>query len=1283
MLIDALAAALRESGALAPVYEKLDAGEDAALGVASSARAFMVAARFAERPQPMLVAVPGADAAEGFARTVASYLGDESVLHFPARSDYPFAPKRPDAAEVARRAAAAWSLQAGEPRVVVASGAAMVRALPPHAARVFAPLVASRGAEAVDASTGEVLSFEDVAPALVARGFDNTGDALEGPGTFCVRGGVVDVFPGDLPYPVRLDFFGDELDDIRRIVPSTGQTIASIPEARIFPVREYRLAGKALRRAQEAAAKRAATDPVWRELFERLQAGDDFEGADAAMPLMYASTEELADYAAEGALTVLDEPRSLIDDASRAYDDAEQRAVGSHIAMDGLYIPATSLSFGAAQRYTLTSIMRVGGMLDAELPVKRADVAGDADKLIARLRALVDQRYTVAFSVPGFRARQDMKLLLVDNALPMAEVLDVMEEGGEEGEEEGRGAAVEASASAQGGEGRSDGACEGREPDASSRRGIAGRPRGSSDARWHRGVRRLKRGIVNVVDVDVPLGLVIPAAKVAIISIHDMQGRASSIRNRRRIDMTEVTFPFSPGDYVVHAVHGVAYFKELVRQEVSGVVRDYLLLEYAEGDRLYVPVEQLDRVTRYVGPEGSSPRLTRLNTSDWSRALSKARKAAKKLAFDLVDVYTRRASAQGFRYSPDTPWQREMEAAFPYDETPDQLAAIADVKADMQSPKPMDRLICGDVGFGKTEVALRAAFKATQDRKQVMVLCPTTILAQQHYTTFNDRFEPFGVKVEVLSRFRTPAEQAAALEGFAKGEVDVLVGTHRLLSRDVNPHDLGLVVIDEEQRFGVQHKEQLKNLREQIDVLTMSATPIPRTMQMSLSGVRDMSLILTPPDERRPVEVHVGEWDVDVVSTAIRRELHRGGQVYYVSNRVRTIDDAVARVGEAAGEARIGVAHGQMGKDELEGVMEAFSAGKIDVLVATTIIESGIDNPHTNTLIIEDSQRLGLAQMYQLKGRVGRSSLQAYAYFMFPEHVQLTEEATARLEAINEHRDLGSGMRVAMRDLEIRGAGSLLGAEQSGNMSAVGFDLFAQMIQTAVVAARSGDSSGAEALPPALSDITVNVPAHAYVPEEYMPDADERVLLYRRVACADTVAAVDELYADARERRPDMPQACENLFAKARIRAWANERGVKFVSVSGGKLNVEPVDVPRDMMTPLRRYGARWVPQSRKLSVPMKYFRVDGDEGVLEAIWAFLEELSGDGKASAGADGGAGAGKSGGVNAAEGAARAAGAAARDASASLRAAGGHAATGRAQSKGVASPGRTAASRRRAR
>lgn len=1150
MLIDALTKALERTESLDAFWSKLDGGQDGALGVASSARPFLVAARFTHKPQPTLVVVAGEDAADAFSRSLAAYVGEERVLRFFERSDFPFNPKTPDPRQVAKRMQALGSLASGQPRIVVASARSMLRALPPAGSDTWKPLSFSEGDDLSSLGSDEMASFDDVARSLEARGYRNTGE-LEGPGTFCVHGGAIDVYPGNLVYPVRLDFFGDELDEIRRIVPSTGQTIAELPSVEIYPVQEFALSARGAHRAKEKLLNPAKTNPVLREMLEKLEGGARFDGSDALLPYLYSTTSTLGDYLRSDTLTVLLEPRSLFDDASHAFEDIEGRAKGSSIPVQGLYVAPTELDFGKNQRATYVSIMSVGGHVDEELPVKRVEVAGHPEKLFGRLRTLVDGNYTVVFSAPNYRARQDMKLAFVDNNLPISEVLDA----------------------------------EGEAP------------------------ATLKRGIVNVVDVEIPLGMIIPKAKLALVSISDTQG-STALRSSKRVDITEITFPYKPGDYVVHAAHGVAFFKDLVRQDVGGAMRDYLLLEYAEGDKLYVPVEQLDRVTRYVGPEGASPRLTRLNTSDWSRALGKARKATKQLAFDLVDVYTRRAASQGFRYAADTPWQREMEEAFPYQETPDQLAAIADVKADMQSAKPMDRLICGDVGFGKTEVALRAAFKATQDKKQVMVLCPTTILAQQHYTNFKDRFEPYHVKVEVLSRFKTPAEQQRALDGFADGSVNVLVGTHRLLSRDVNPHDLGLVIIDEEQRFGVGHKEQLKNLRESIDVLTLSATPIPRTMQMSLSGVRDMSLILTAPDDRRPVEVHVGEWDPDVVSGAIRRELARNGQVYYVSNRVRSIEDAVRRVTEAAGEARVGVAHGQMGKEELERVMEDFVAGELDVLVATTIIESGIDNPHTNTLIIEDSQRLGLAQMYQLKGRVGRSATQAYAYFMFPERVALTEEAAARLTAIDEHKDLGSGMRIAMRDLEIRGAGSLLGAEQSGNMSAVGFDLFAQMLQQAVNATREGDVKAADSLPPALSDISVNVPAHTYLPEEYIPDADERVLLYRQIASADTVDAVDDLYGATLARRPEMPQAAKNFFDKARIKAFANEHGIKTISVVGGKLTVEPIALSRDTVTKLRRHSARYIPSSKKFSIPMRYFDLKEDQGVLDAIAAFLKELA-------------------------------------------------------------------------
>lgn len=1163
MLIDMLSASLAKSGALDDAWAKLDSGQDATVGVASSARPFLVAARFAADPRATLVVTAGEEAADTFARTVGAFVGEERVLRLPDYEGNPFSLDAPPQPRLhGRRLEALWSLQQGKPAVVVASARALLRRIAPAKEEVARPLALVAGSDLSEEPQRGIACFEDLEHCLVSMGYENSGK-LDGPGTFSVQGGAIDVFPGNLAYPVRLDFFGDELDEIRRFLPSTGQTISSLKQVDIFPVREFAQMDAALLRAKRAISKSAETNAAQRDLLERLE-DDSHELPDLMAAYLLEKTAAVGDYLSADALTVLIEPRSLVDDALHAYDELSKRCVGTSIPVSDLYMGPNELDFGANPRATYVSIMRVGVQLDSELVVKRVDVAGDPEKLFGRLRSLAEMGFTVVFSVSHFRARQEMKLSLVDLGIPINEVLDVV-------------------------------------GDASP---------------------KLKRGQVNIVDVDIPLGMIFPAAKMALVSLSDTQG-AMATRKRSRIDVTEITFPFKPGDYVVHAAHGVAFFRDIVRQDVGGSERDYLLLEYAEGDKLYVPVEQLDRVTRYVGPEGSSPRLTRLNTSDWSRAMAKARKATKQLAFDLVDVYTRRASTQGYRYREDTPWQHEMEESFPYQETPDQLAAIADIKADMQSPRPMDRLVCGDVGFGKTEVALRAAFKATQDNKQVMVLCPTTILAQQHYSTFKDRFEPFGVKVEVLSRFRTPAQQKQALADFSEGTVSVLVGTHRLLSRDVNPHDLGLVIIDEEQRFGVAHKEQLKNMRESIDVLTLSATPIPRTMQMGLSGVRDMSLILTPPDDRRPVEVHVGEWDPDVVSDAIRREMARGGQIYYVSNRVRSIDEAVKRVQAAAGEARVGVAHGKMTKEQLEDVMENFAAGELDVLVATTIIESGIDNPHTNTLIIEDSQRLGLAQMYQLKGRVGRSSTQAYAYFLFPDNIPLTEEAVARLTALGEHTDLGSGMRVAMRDLEIRGAGSLLGAEQSGNMSAVGFDLFAQMLSTAVNNAREGNSSAKEFLPPALSDIVVNVPDHTYFPEEYLPDADERVLYYRKIASADTIDAVNDIYEELLAKHPEMPQASVNQFEKARLKAFANEHGIKLISVSAGKLTVEPFALTKSQASSLRRKAGRYLADKKKMAVPLRvvvpgYGKEEeaGDVGMLTNVLAYLQKLVEEGKES-------------------------------------------------------------------
>ena len=1192
MLIHRIAAQLYTAEAPQVIEVALDAGKDATLAVSQSGRVLMLAAQFARRPRPVVYIVSGEEAADRAARALTAYVGLEHVARFPERTDYPWQDKQPDDAIVAARCAALGRIARGEACIMVASARALLRCVPPAESRYWA---------STTFAVGEERPFEDVPSALVGMGY-TASDAADVPGLFRVHGDSVDIFPAQAREAVRIEFFGDEIDRIRRMVTSTGQTIGDEQQVEVFPCRELALTDDAVHRMHVALYQASRDDTAISALLELVDARVVTPELDRFLPIMYEGTASPLAHMSPDALVVLSEPRSLFDDCTRAYEELERRAGEAGVShLDGLYVRPQQLDFGRQQRLNYVSIIRAGGAVTAELKIEQPAIAGSDTRFISRIQEVTANRFACVFAAPDRGARESLELSFTDEGIPFEESLQTAPENegavspaisvrvadrlnlkrierSESAPEQTRHAAPD----------EARGSHETQTPGAQQSKHESKRPRPKMDQRGGGvAVPTLTRGRVTFIDLPLPSGVVVPEAHLAVFSISDLNARMDARRGRRtarRVDVTEVTFPFKPGDYVVHATHGIAHFASIVRQEVAGKERDYFLLEYADGDKLYVPLEQVDRISRYVGPDGQNPRLTRLNTADWSRATKKARKSAKKIAFDLVDLYTRRSSITGVACPPDTPEQLEMEASFPYEPTHDQLDAISDIKADMEAPKPMDRLLCGDVGFGKTEVALRAAFKCVDSGRQVMVLCPTTILAQQHYQTFFERFAPFGVEVEVLSRFRTPGQQKRALAAFAEGKLDVLVGTHRLLSSDVNPANLGLVIIDEEQRFGVQHKEQLKNLREQIDVLTLSATPIPRTMQMAISGVRDMSLITTPPTGRRPVIVHVGEYDPDVVSAAIRLELGRKGQVYYVSNRVKTIDDAVDRVHEAVPEARVGVAHGKMSPREVEDVMIDFSMGRIDVLVATTIIESGIDNPRTNTLIIEDSQRLGLAQLYQLKGRVGRSATQAYAYFMFPGELPLTQEATERLTALSEFQELGSGMRIAMRDLEIRGAGSLVGAEQHGNLSSVGFDLFTQMLGQAVAEARGETSGEVE-----VASVAINLPADYYLDEEYLPEVDRRVLVYRKVAAADTLAAVDEAQRECEDRYGELPLAARNLFDRARLRIRAERLGLESIALSAGRLVYQGVDVPKVVAFDLRdRLGAVNFPKSRKLSVPYK-----------------------------------------------------------------------------------------------
>ncbi len=686
-------------------------------------------------------------------------------------------------------------------------------------------------------------------------------------------------------------------------------------------------------------------------------------------------------------------------------------------------------------------------------------------------------------------------------------------------------------------------------------------------------------GSMELVVAPLERGVVIPSAKLALIAEADLTGRRRVHRRprgaRRGADFYDA---LEAGDYVVHHQHGVGRYTGMVNRSLGGVERDYLLLEYKAGDKLYVPTDQVGTVRRYTG--GDTPTLSRMGGTDWERTRARVRKAVREIAQELVVLYRKRLATSGFAFSPDTPWQREIEGVFPYEETPDQLRAINEVKADMERPLPMDRLVCGDVGYGKTEIAVRAAFKAVQDGKQVVILVPTTLLANQHGETFRERFANYPVRVEVLSRFLSPAEQSKVAAGVVDGTVDVVIGTHRLLSSDVRPKDLGLLVIDEEQRFGVQHKEKIKALRASVDVLILTATPIPRTLEMSLTGIRDLSLVNTPPEDRQPILTYVGEYDERAVSEAIRRELLREGQVFYVHNRVRDIEHIAADVRELVPDARVAVAHGQMDEGKLERVVLDFVERETDVLVCTTIIESGLDMPSVNTMVVDRSDLLGLAQLYQLRGRVGRRGQRAYAYLLHPRDRVLTEEAYERLKTIGEFTDLGSGFKIAMRDLEIRGAGNLLGGEQSGHIAAVGFDLYCQMVTEAV-----GELTGE--VPAAPVEVTIDVPVDANLPREYVARDDVRMEAYRRLAAVTAPSDVNDIRDEWLDRYGPIPPTAEALLAVARLRAACVRLGLRSVTVQRGTARLVGLTLKESQKVRLRRLAAKAVAKDGEVVVPL------------------------------------------------------------------------------------------------
>ncbi|HET6794953.1 MAG TPA: transcription-repair coupling factor [Acidimicrobiales bacterium] len=938
-------------------------------------------------------------------------------------------------------------------------------------------------------SAGQQLDAEELVARLVAIGYRREYQ-VEHRGEVAVRGGIVDVFPSTADGPVRIDLWGDEVDRLTEFDVFDQRSTADVAAVSIYPCREV----LPTEEVRARAASLVESAPWGRGHWERLAEGLVFDGMESWLPWLAGEEVLLTDLLAPSAQVLLIDPRRTRDRAAEVLDEEASLATtlaqtwGADLAegFPPLHLPFDRLL--ARTRASSWSVTSVAAGPDA--PAIQAQgwdpVVSDPGQLPQRIARLANDGYRVVVCA------------------------------------EGEGAAGRIAAGL-----RSEGI-------------VLDQPDLAGD-----GADPVRAGVTVVVQ-PLDRGFVLPGARLAVLSEADVTGRRRPHRRPRpRARATEGFFDeLKPGDFVVHHHHGVARYGGMVKRTIGGAERDYLLLEYRGDDKLYVPSDQIDAITPYTG--GESPSLSRLGGSDWQRTRARVRSAVREIAQELVVLYQRRVTSPGHAFPADSPWQAEMEAAFPYAETPDQLKAIADVKSDMEQGVPMDRLLCGDVGFGKTEVAIRAVFKAIQDGRQAAVLVPTTLLAQQHYLTFSERFAGYPVRVEVLSRFLTPAQAKKVVEDVATGAVDVVIGTHRLLSGDIRFHNLGLLVVDEEQRFGVTHKEAIKALRTDVDVLTLTATPIPRTLEMSLTGIRDLTLLNTPPAERQPILTYVGEYDELAVSEAIRRELLREGQVFFVHNRIRDIQLVARRIGELIPEARIAVAHGQMDEGSLEKVVLDFWDGSYDVLVCTTIIESGIDMPTVNTLVVDRADRLGLGQLHQLRGRVGRAGQRAYAYLFYPPEQALSEEAYERLRTIGEHTELGSGFKIAMRDLEIRGAGNLLGEDQSGHIAAVGYDLYVRMVSEAVA-----ELKGEEPRPPA--EVKLDLPVVAHLPADYVEREDLRLEAYRRLAAVTADAEVEDIKAEWLDRFGPLPPPAEALLRVGRLRAECVRTGVREVTVTAGR----------------------------------------------------------------------------------------------------------------------------------
>lgn len=1068
--------------------------------------------------------------AEDLLESLQCLLPPDSVALYPGWETLPHERLSPRADTIGRRLAVLRRLRhpsatdpsTGELKVVVAP----VRS-------VLQPQVPGLGdLEPVAISIGDSgRELTDIVAALAAGGYART-ELVEKRGDFAVRGGILDIFPPTEQHPLRVEFWGDEIEEIRYFKVADQRSLEIAPDGVWAPpCREMMLTDSV--RARAAAL--LVEHPELGELLEPISQGIQVEGMESLAPVLVDELQlVLAEFPIGTHLLICDPERVRARAADLVATSQEFLAASWAAAAGGGQAP---VDLGSASLRSLDEVQDFAR--DLGLPWWSLSPFSTDNELVAEPDAVA----AVASSfeqAPTYRGDTDALLAdvagWIHDGWRVALIFD------------GHGTAE---------------------------RALERLRNAELPARFVTDIQLLDAGIVTVATGHLASGLVSDRLKLAILSESDLTGQRgitaldkSRMPSRRRNAIDPIQL--ASGDFVVHEQHGVGRYVEMVRRTVNGGEREYLIIEYAAakkgqpGDRLFVPTDSLDQVTKYVG--GEAPALSRLGGADWAKTKGRARKAVKEIAAELIRLYSARMATTGHAFGPDTPWQRELEDAFPYVETPDQLAAIDEVKSDMEKALPMDRVICGDVGYGKTEVAVRAAFKAVQDGKQVAVLVPTTLLAHQHIQTFTGRMNQFPVNIKELSRFTHAAEVDQILAGIADGSVDIVIGTHRLLQQTVRFKDLGLAIVDEEQRFGVEHKEYLKSMRTAVDVLTMSATPIPRTLEMSLTGIREMTTILTPPEERHPILTFVGAYDSRQISAAIRRELLRDGQVFFIHNRVESINRTATKLAELVPEARIAVAHGQMGQDALEKIMVGFWENEYDVLVSTTIVESGLDIPNANTLIVDRADTFGLSQLHQMRGRVGRARERGYAYFLYPPEKPLTELAHDRLATIAQHTELGAGMAVAMKDLEIRGAGNLLGGEQSGHIAGVGFDLYVRLVGEAVAEFR--DPTGAAEI---VSEVKVDLPINANLPQGYLPGERLRLEAYRALAAATSNEAVDAVRLELLDRFGPLPLEVDNLLAVARFKVVCRKFGITEVSLQGQSVRFSPVLLPESAQVRLQR----------------------------------------------------------------------------------------------------------------